>query len=101
MAAVKNLQGRATVRSLCEVTPPPALTRLYVLARGRCWMARPFRRSASVCVCGPLVRLKSRLMPALPIYQVYEMTDDEAYQAVIWALEAGYRHVDSAEWCVA
>lgn len=40
-------------------------------------------------------------MPALPIYQVYEMTDDEAYQAVIWALEAGYRHVDSAEWCVA
>lgn len=29
---------------------------------------------------------------------VYEMTDDEAYQAVKWALEAGYRHVDTAEW---
>ncbi len=30
--------------------------------------------------------------------QVYEMTDEEAYQAVIWALEAGYRHIDTAEW---
>jgi diketogulonate reductase-like aldo/keto reductase len=29
---------------------------------------------------------------------VYEMSDDEAYQAVKWALEAGYRHIDTAEW---
>ena len=28
------------------------------------------------------------------------MTDEEAEQAVFWALEAGYRHIDSAEWCV-
>ncbi|KAH8084089.1 NADP-dependent oxidoreductase domain-containing protein [Filobasidium floriforme] len=29
---------------------------------------------------------------------VYEMSNEEAEQAVYWALEAGYRHVDSAEW---
>lgn len=26
------------------------------------------------------------------------MSNEEAEQAVYWALEAGYRHVDSAEW---
>jgi diketogulonate reductase-like aldo/keto reductase len=30
--------------------------------------------------------------------KVYEMTDKEAEQAVFWALETGYKHVDSAEW---
>ncbi|KAF8308025.1 aldo-keto reductase [Clavulina sp. PMI_390] len=29
---------------------------------------------------------------------VYEMTDAEAYQAVKWALEAGYRMIDTAAW---
>lgn len=29
---------------------------------------------------------------------VYEMTEKETYDAVKWALEAGYRHVDTAEW---
>ncbi|KAN0064694.1 hypothetical protein ACQY0O_002324 [Thecaphora frezii] len=29
---------------------------------------------------------------------VYEMSDDEARKAVIWALDAGYRHFDCAEW---
>ena len=29
---------------------------------------------------------------------VYEMSDDETYDAVKWALEAGYRHIDTAEW---
>jgi diketogulonate reductase-like aldo/keto reductase len=31
---------------------------------------------------------------------VYEMSDKETYSAVKWALEAGYRHIDTAEWCV-
>lgn len=26
------------------------------------------------------------------------MTNDEAYRAVKWALDAGYRHIDTAEW---
>ncbi|WVQ84791.1 hypothetical protein IAT38_006948 [Cryptococcus sp. DSM 104549] len=29
---------------------------------------------------------------------VYEMSDDETYNCVKWALEAGYRHIDTAEW---
>ncbi|WWD20432.1 hypothetical protein CI109_104908 [Kwoniella shandongensis] len=29
---------------------------------------------------------------------VYEMSDEETYNAVKWALEAGYRHIDTAEW---
>lgn len=29
---------------------------------------------------------------------VYEMNDKETYDCVKWALEAGYRHVDTAEW---
>ncbi|ORX37579.1 putative aldo-keto reductase [Kockovaella imperatae] len=29
---------------------------------------------------------------------VYEMNDQETYDAVKWALEAGYKHVDTAEW---
>jgi hypothetical protein len=36
----------------------------------------------------------------LIVMQVYEMTNDEAYRAVKWALDAGYRHIDTAEWCV-
>ncbi|KAG8212958.1 Aldo/keto reductase [Butyriboletus roseoflavus] len=28
----------------------------------------------------------------------YQMGNDEAYKAVRWALEAGYRHIDSADW---
>jgi diketogulonate reductase-like aldo/keto reductase len=35
-----------------------------------------------------------------PESQVYEMTNDEAYRAVKWALDAGYRHIDTAEWSV-
>ncbi|TFY80655.1 hypothetical protein EWM64_g3358 [Hericium alpestre] len=31
-------------------------------------------------------------------FGTYELNGREAYQAVIWALEAGYRHIDSAEW---
>lgn len=31
---------------------------------------------------------------------VYEMTDTETRNATRWALEAGYRHIDTAEWCV-
>ncbi len=29
---------------------------------------------------------------------VYEMSDEETYNASKWALEAGYRHIDTAEW---
>ncbi|KAI0316743.1 aldo-keto reductase [Amylostereum chailletii] len=31
-------------------------------------------------------------------FGTYELLGDDAYQAVTWALEAGYRHIDSAEW---
>lgn len=31
---------------------------------------------------------------------VYQMSGREAYQATRWALDAGYKHVDTAEWCV-
>ncbi|KAI0032543.1 aldo-keto reductase [Vararia minispora EC-137] len=31
-------------------------------------------------------------------FGTYELEGREAYRAVRWALEAGYRHVDSAEW---
>ncbi|GAC95744.1 potential aldo/keto reductase [Pseudozyma hubeiensis SY62] len=37
------------------------------------------------------------LIPRLGL-GVYEMTDNEASRAVAWALEAGYRHFDCAEW---
>jgi diketogulonate reductase-like aldo/keto reductase len=29
---------------------------------------------------------------------VYEMTNKETYQSVKWALQAGYKHIDTAEW---
>lgn len=29
---------------------------------------------------------------------VYEMNDDETYKCCKWALEAGYKHIDTAEW---
>ncbi|KIM85035.1 hypothetical protein PILCRDRAFT_6031 [Piloderma croceum F 1598] len=28
----------------------------------------------------------------------YELNGNDAYKGVLWALEAGYRHIDSAEW---
>ncbi|KAJ6596032.1 Aldo/keto reductase [Mycena sp. CBHHK59/15] len=31
-------------------------------------------------------------------FGTYEMSGKEAYDAVTWALEAGYRHIDSATW---
>ncbi|RDX57355.1 Aldo/keto reductase [Lentinus brumalis] len=31
-------------------------------------------------------------------FGTYEMEGKEAYNAVRWALESGYRHIDSAEW---
>ncbi|KAJ7760625.1 Aldo/keto reductase [Mycena maculata] len=31
-------------------------------------------------------------------FGTYEMSGREAYNAVTWALEAGYRHIDSATW---
>ncbi|TFK99494.1 aldo-keto reductase, partial [Pterulicium gracile] len=31
-------------------------------------------------------------------FGTYEMTNEEAYRCVTWALEAGYRHIDTAEW---
>ncbi|KAF8207001.1 aldo-keto reductase [Mycena galopus ATCC 62051] len=31
-------------------------------------------------------------------FGTYEMSGKQAYDAVIWALEAGYRHIDSATW---
>jgi len=31
-------------------------------------------------------------------FGTWELTNDEAYKAVRWALEAGYRHIDSADW---
>ncbi|KAJ1573615.1 hypothetical protein NDA11_007902 [Ustilago hordei] len=37
------------------------------------------------------------LIPRLGL-GVYEMSDQEASPAVTWALEAGYRHFDCAEW---
>ena len=29
---------------------------------------------------------------------VYEMDDEETYESVKSALEAGYKHIDTAEW---
>jgi len=29
---------------------------------------------------------------------VYEMTEKETYKSVKWALQAGYKHIDTAEW---
>ncbi|GHJ85316.1 hypothetical protein NliqN6_1718 [Naganishia liquefaciens] len=47
---------------------------------------------------GPdLKMLDGRSIPQLGL-GVYEMTNDEAYRAVKWALDAGYRHIDTAEW---
>ncbi|KAJ8520768.1 hypothetical protein ONZ45_g2458 [Pleurotus djamor] len=31
-------------------------------------------------------------------FGTYELDGKDAYNCVLWALEAGYRHVDSAEW---
>ncbi|KAF8485739.1 aldo-keto reductase [Russula ochroleuca] len=31
-------------------------------------------------------------------FGTYELAGENAYRAVKWALEAGYRHIDSAEW---
>ncbi|KAJ7470806.1 aldo-keto reductase [Mycena latifolia] len=37
---------------------------------------------------------------AIPVlgFGTYEMAGKEAHNAVMWALEAGYRHIDSATW---
>ncbi|KAL7279162.1 hypothetical protein ACG7TL_007002 [Trametes sanguinea] len=45
-------------------------------------------------------KLKLRDGNEIPImgFGTYEMEGKEAYNAVRWALEAGYRHIDSAEW---
>ncbi|KIR53856.1 aldo-keto reductase [Cryptococcus gattii Ru294] len=45
-------------------------------------------------------RLKMHDGNAIPQFGlgVYEMNDKETYDCVKWALEAGYRHVDTAEW---
>ncbi|KAI0749322.1 Aldo/keto reductase [Daedaleopsis nitida] len=45
-------------------------------------------------------KLKLRDGNEIPLlgFGTYEMEGQEAYQAVRWALEAGYRHIDSAEW---
>ncbi|ORY34629.1 putative aldo-keto reductase [Naematelia encephala] len=45
-------------------------------------------------------RLKMRDGHSIPQFGlgVYEMSDSETYNSVKWALEAGYRHVDTAEW---
>ena len=29
---------------------------------------------------------------------VYEMSKKETYESVKWALQAGYKHIDTAEW---
>ena len=29
---------------------------------------------------------------------VYEMNEKETYESVKWALQAGYKHIDTAEW---
>jgi diketogulonate reductase-like aldo/keto reductase len=31
---------------------------------------------------------------------VYEMSEKETYESVKWALQAGYKHIDTAEWYV-
>ncbi|KAI0661683.1 Aldo/keto reductase [Cubamyces menziesii] len=45
-------------------------------------------------------KLKLRDGNEIPVmgFGTYEMEGKEAYNAVRWALEAGYRHIDSAEW---
>lgn len=43
--------------------------------------------------------LDGREIPQLGL-GVYEMSDSETYKAVKWAFEAGYKHVDTAEWYV-
>ncbi|KAI0833422.1 Aldo/keto reductase [Trametes gibbosa] len=45
-------------------------------------------------------KLKLRDGNEIPLmgFGTYEMEGKEAYNAVRWALEAGYRHIDSAEW---
>ncbi|SPO26160.1 related to 2,5-diketo-D-gluconic acid reductase [Ustilago trichophora] len=47
---------------------------------------------------GSKVKLSDgNLIPRLGL-GVYEMSDQQASRAVTWALEAGYRHFDCAEW---
>ncbi|KZT20484.1 Aldo/keto reductase [Neolentinus lepideus HHB14362 ss-1] len=45
-------------------------------------------------------KLKLRDGNEIPIlgFGTYELDGRDAYNAVKWALEAGYRHIDSAEW---
>ncbi|KAL0578083.1 hypothetical protein V5O48_003901 [Marasmius crinis-equi] len=45
-------------------------------------------------------KIKLRNNEEIPVlgFGTYELDGDEAYQAVMWALETGYRHIDSAEW---
>ncbi|KAF9266418.1 Aldo/keto reductase [Marasmius fiardii PR-910] len=45
-------------------------------------------------------RIKLRNDEEIPVlgFGTYELDGDDAYEAVLWALEAGYRHIDSAEW---
>ncbi|KAF8622008.1 hypothetical protein AX15_007362 [Amanita polypyramis BW_CC] len=44
------------------------------------------------------IKLRDDLqIPALG-FGTYELDGEDAYNAVTWALEAGYRHIDSAEW---
>ncbi|KAF9460339.1 aldo-keto reductase [Collybia nuda] len=45
-------------------------------------------------------KVKLRDGNQIPIlgFGTYEMNGKEAYEAVTWALEVGYRHIDSAEW---
>ncbi|KAK7037769.1 hypothetical protein VNI00_010730 [Paramarasmius palmivorus] len=45
-------------------------------------------------------KIKLRDQQEIPVlgFGTYELDGDDAYKAVTWALEAGYRHIDSAEW---
>lgn len=57
----------------------------------------PYQPTTVKSLDGHLTLSDGNMIPQLGL-GVYEMTDKEAENACYAALEAGYRHVDSAEW---
>ncbi|EGN99195.1 hypothetical protein SERLA73DRAFT_182073 [Serpula lacrymans var. lacrymans S7.3] len=57
-------------------------------------------RSASMSALSLQSKFKLRDGNEIPVlgFGTYEMDGEEAYRAVRWALEVGYRHIDSAAW---
>lgn len=61
---------------------------------------RPLNHSTTMSELTLQSKLKLRDGNEIPImgFGTYEIEGQEAYTTVRWALETGYRHIDSAEW---